>query len=230
MNFFHSIRWRLQLWHGLLLVLVLAGFGFTAWRLQQATRLQRVDQDLERRVAVIAGALRGDAAAPARRAAARPRPRDRQVAGAPPPVPPSEVHLTPRDESLFEGDSGGGGSYYVAWLSNGREAARSVSAPAAVPPPERGDEPSTARSRGELREYVRFMATGDCILVGRDIRDEVAASHRFGWVLGGAVILDADISIIGDVDRIQCVDYDIPSLASRTRIGFGGDAGVVRDG
>ena len=25
MKFFHSIRWRLQLWHGLLLVMVLAG-------------------------------------------------------------------------------------------------------------------------------------------------------------------------------------------------------------
>ena len=37
MKFFYSIRWRLQLWHGLLLMLVLAGFGFTAWQLQWAT-------------------------------------------------------------------------------------------------------------------------------------------------------------------------------------------------
>ncbi len=50
MKFFHSIRWRLQLWHGLLLVVVLAGFGFTAWRLQRATQFQRVDQELERRI------------------------------------------------------------------------------------------------------------------------------------------------------------------------------------
>ena len=33
MRFFHSIRWRMQLWHGLLLALVLAGFGSTAWEL-----------------------------------------------------------------------------------------------------------------------------------------------------------------------------------------------------
>ena len=29
---FNSIRWRLQAWHGLILVAVLAGFGFTAYQ------------------------------------------------------------------------------------------------------------------------------------------------------------------------------------------------------
>jgi heavy metal sensor kinase len=46
--------------------------------------------------------------------------------------------------------------------------------------------------RGSLREYVRFMAPGESILVGRDIRDEMAAIRRFVWMLGaagGAVLL-----------------------------------------
>ena len=66
MKFFHSIRWRLQLWHALLLLFVLAGFGFTAWRLQQANQLRHVDQDLAHRVSVLASVMRLQNAAPGR--------------------------------------------------------------------------------------------------------------------------------------------------------------------
>jgi len=37
-----------------------------------------------------------------------------------------------------------------------------------------------------LREYVHFTPQGDCILVGRDIREELAAIRRFAWILAGA--------------------------------------------
>jgi len=43
---FNSIRWRLQAWHGLLLVVVLAAFGATAYRVAQDNQLRRIDQDL----------------------------------------------------------------------------------------------------------------------------------------------------------------------------------------
>ncbi|MDB6071038.1 MAG: hypothetical protein JWL81_2209 [Verrucomicrobiales bacterium] len=39
MFFTNSIRWRLQIWHGLILLAVLGGFGFTAWRLQHERTL-----------------------------------------------------------------------------------------------------------------------------------------------------------------------------------------------
>ncbi|HTI73259.1 MAG TPA: ATP-binding protein [Candidatus Limnocylindria bacterium] len=55
--FIHSIRWRLLLWFGILLVVVLAGFGTTAYQLQRINRFHQIDQDLERRV----GALSADA-------------------------------------------------------------------------------------------------------------------------------------------------------------------------
>ncbi|MEI6175760.1 MAG: ATP-binding protein [Verrucomicrobiota bacterium] len=197
MKFYHSIRWRLQLWHGLLLMLVLVGFGYTAWQLERATQLQRVDQDLERRVAVIAGAMRRGKSPQDRPPQDRP-PQDRPPQGRPPPgppredrssniaaPPPTEVRLSARDESLFEGDTGNG-FYYVAWLEDGRQISRSESAPTQISLPERGQEPAEARSRGNLREYARFMDTGECIIVGRDISDEVAVIHRFSWMLGTA--------------------------------------------
>src|SRR6267378_8500059 len=56
--FLNSIRWRLQLWHGLLLVLVLAGFGVTAYQLQRSNQLRRIDQELQHRLAVISSVMR----------------------------------------------------------------------------------------------------------------------------------------------------------------------------
>lgn len=53
-----SIRWRLQLWHGALLFVVLAAFGLTSFLLVRESRLRRVDQELLRRVAVLATAIR----------------------------------------------------------------------------------------------------------------------------------------------------------------------------
>jgi signal transduction histidine kinase len=44
---FNSIRWRLQAWHGLILVAVLTGFGSTAYHVVRDNQLRRVDQDLE---------------------------------------------------------------------------------------------------------------------------------------------------------------------------------------
>lgn len=53
-----SIRWRLQLWHGALLFIVLAAFGLTSFLLVRESRLRRVDQELLRRVAALATAIR----------------------------------------------------------------------------------------------------------------------------------------------------------------------------
>jgi heavy metal sensor kinase len=57
--FFNSLRWRVQLWLAFLLVTVLAGFGVSVYQLQRLTQLGQIDQELERRVAVLSSALRG---------------------------------------------------------------------------------------------------------------------------------------------------------------------------
>ena len=55
--FFRSIRWRLQLWLAFLLVSVLSGFGVAIYQLQRLNQLKQIDEELERRVAVLSGAL-----------------------------------------------------------------------------------------------------------------------------------------------------------------------------
>jgi heavy metal sensor kinase len=48
--FLNSIRWRLQLWYGLILVAVLAGFGFTAYQLERNEKVRSMDGELHRRL------------------------------------------------------------------------------------------------------------------------------------------------------------------------------------
>ena len=164
MRFFHSIRWRMQLWHGLLLALVLSGFGFTAWELQRENQAGRTDRELEQRMGIIEGTM------------------------GPGNIPPPG-QLPPREQNLFEGMPGQA-FYYAVWLRDGRQGAGS--APAGVPRPERVPGPPVFRSRGNFRECFHDTPAGDCVLVGRDIGDELAGLRRTAWLLagsGGAVFL-----------------------------------------
>ena len=58
MKIFNSIKWRLQIWYGLILVLVLVGFGFTALQLERGRLFGRIDDELHRRVGMLANDLR----------------------------------------------------------------------------------------------------------------------------------------------------------------------------
>lgn len=54
-----SLRWRLQIWHALLLTTVLIIFGGVVHALQWQTRLQQTDADLDRLATVLNSRLRG---------------------------------------------------------------------------------------------------------------------------------------------------------------------------
>src|SRR5947209_6684656 len=47
---FNSMRWRLQLWHGLILIGVLLAFALTAYHVARDNQLRRVDLELDRRL------------------------------------------------------------------------------------------------------------------------------------------------------------------------------------
>ena len=55
--FTKSIRWRLQLWLAFLLASALAGFGVTVYQLQRLHQLSAIDDELDRRLGVLAAAL-----------------------------------------------------------------------------------------------------------------------------------------------------------------------------
>src|SRR5260221_4525267 len=54
---FKSIRWRLQVWHGVLLLLVLLAVGLKSYFLARENRFGVIDQELQRQCIVDAEAI-----------------------------------------------------------------------------------------------------------------------------------------------------------------------------
>lgn len=156
---FNSIRWRLQIWYGLILVAVLAGFGATAYQLERGRVYRQVDDELQRRVGALGGLLRQ----PPRNRGPEGRPgggrpfdgpqmEEQPSPENPPPGRgneegppeqqgrgPREFHLPPQQARLFD-ETDTNGFYYVVWRRDGAELSRSTNAPAGVqmpPPPPR---------------------------------------------------------------------------------------------
>ena len=168
MKFFHSMRWRLQLWYGLLLIAVLSGFGITAYRLESARQNRRIDEELQRRLPVLV-------------ASQRPARGNREL---------REFSLSPRAAALFDDSARDGAFYYVVWLRHSEQpVSYSSTAPRDVPPPTAGESPT--RLRGDLRETFLFPGPGDCVLVGRSITTDLADQRQLAvWLFGvGAAVL-----------------------------------------
>ncbi len=131
MKIFKSIKWRLQIWYGLILVAVLAALGITAYQLQRNLLMSRIDNELQRRFAVIADALHNQHQGRGRPPFDRPPP-DQMPDDFPPPddQQPREFHLPPQGEALFDSTESHD-FYYVIWNGNGL-LAQSTNAPAPV--------------------------------------------------------------------------------------------------
>ena len=146
---FKSIRWRLQIWYGLILVAVLVGFGVTAFQLERGRMLRRVDDELHRRVSDLAAWLRppprgrGPGEQPLDRPPPeqfRPQPRPQEPRPGQPfrlmegprnQIEPGEFHLPPPVARLFD-ESDTNGFYWVIFVDVGKELARSTNAPTGV--------------------------------------------------------------------------------------------------
>ena len=199
---FKSIKWRLQLWHALMLVIVLSGFGFTAYQLDRVSRFQRIDRELQHRAGVILGALRAGErgrGGPPRDDGGEPPPegprgefqppRERPLDGAA--SPPRGPQLNGRDLSWF-GTNDGSGYYFLLFHREGRLLSKSDSAPADLAMPSRGSSNNITRVRGSLRELVTITPPGEAVVTGLDTTAELAELRRLAWLLfaaGSGVLL-----------------------------------------
>src|SRR3954451_16118277 len=129
-----SLRWRLQAWYGVLLLIVLCAFGFTAFHLEKTERLHRVDTDLQRRLSALVNALRGGQGRASPEGTRQP--------------PPPNLKFSPEVEALFAEDTS---CYYVVWMRGPNPISRSANAPADVPRPSTSDEIVRTRN-GQMRE------------------------------------------------------------------------------
>lgn len=124
MKIFKSIKWRLQIWYGLILVTVLAALGITAYHLQRDLLMGRIDSELQRRFAVIADALHGHGPErgrppfghpPPEQTPDYPPPPDQMPGDFPPPEDrqPPEFHLPPQRYALFDPSEAHQFYYYI---------------------------------------------------------------------------------------------------------------------
>ncbi len=180
--FLHSVRWRLQLWHALILAVVVAVLCVLAYRFFAEERAERVDLELEnfeksfiRRVWELAS-------------------------GRPDGPPPSTDEIRQRFAELGDGaqfphfmrglfdPSATDSVYIVYWDRDGNVIFRSANAPASVkrPAPHEDDHGTKKRPlQGQTRELVRKGPRGFSGIVGRDISVDVAGLHTLGWQTAG---------------------------------------------
>ncbi|WP_395737129.1 sensor histidine kinase [Prosthecobacter sp.] len=169
MRYLQSIRWRLQIWHGLLLITVLAGFGAAIYRVEKDRQFRRIDGDLQNRLQVLSSSRR-------------------PVPGAYPPR--QGFRLMPENAALFD-QANDNGYYYIVWLHGNAEPIYSSTAPKDATMPE-SNKASDTRQRGPLREAFLIPAPNDCLLVGHHTRADMDELHHLAWwlaVAGGGVVL-----------------------------------------
>jgi heavy metal sensor kinase len=197
---FNSIRWRVQTWHGLILVIVLAGFGFMAYHVAWDNQLRRIDQELDRQ---LMAALRprpqeqrpqeqpppGDYPPPG-----RPWPGDRRSERPPPDWNRSEMLARIRDriqQASLETDQTNT-VYFVMWQEDGKVLTRTAGAPADVPLPER--QPAVFQSLQNTNapaQPARFGPEPMMAPIAR-ARGELRELFRFG-PLGDCILVGRSI-------------------------------------
>jgi len=183
--FTKSIRWRLQLWLGFLLMCVLSGFCVAVYQVQRVHQFQQIDDELDRRVAALGAAMRGGPPPMPGMPGRDGGPFNRREPADFPDPPPGRPPGPPRDRSGFPPGEGGrpgprefrvspeliklfdeastNGFYFVAWSREGSVLKRSSNAPANVPFPEsiRGDTRTHTRVRESFREAFHFTELRD---------------------------------------------------------------------
>ncbi len=238
--FTHSIRWRLNLWLGFLLLCVLTGFGFTVYQWQRLGELKSVDEELDRRVEALSQALRisgmSGRGGPMERRPGRTDfpddgpPGDRSSGGSgrgrpggPEMMGARDIRNTPELARLFN-ESDTNAFYYVIYSFNGAVLKSSANVPAALPAPQRfrNDTTKILRTRGDFREAFRFNGLGECVLAGRSLRALAETQRRFALLLlaagGGVLALGLGVSWWLTTRAIKPIE-EIGAAASRISAG-----------
>ncbi len=190
---FKSIRARLQIWYGIILVVLLSGFGITTFQLERTRQLRQVDDELNERISLVMREFRqpNPERGPRRPPQREPFPpedrRDREF-------PPRELlgSLELRNPQLVNATDING-FYHAIWRRDGEPLLRSTNSPPDLSLPKRRATGTPAvRTRGNFREVYQFTPPGECLLAGRSIAKDMNALRLLAWKLtglGGAILL-----------------------------------------
>ncbi|HEV2453396.1 MAG TPA: ATP-binding protein [Verrucomicrobiae bacterium] len=174
MRIFKSIQWRLQLWYGMILVLVLAGFGFTAYQLERNQQLSQFDMQLQRRFGAVAEARRPHPP----RGPGRP-PFDRPPSGGIPedgppmgtPLGPERPYVPAQTLPLFDSTEAHN-FFYVIYGRDGGELEESTNAPGCIPERVPADGIFTLE-KSPIRILTHSVPSGEALSIGGAITPEL---------------------------------------------------------
>jgi two-component system OmpR family sensor kinase len=223
-----SLRWQLQLWHALLLALVLSGFGWSAWQLQWGSLFKSIDHQLEQHAQTVIHTMHLDRPPPGQGGGRNPLPPDdRWEMGTPPPPPePPDNHPSrfgrPEPDRRSPVRFNENSLYTIVWGLGGQEIHSSGLPPAGIIRPSSGPSHSYLRMRGDLREYVQFTPSGECVLVGKNVRDELSSLNRSALLLSGAGCVVLVLGLL--------IGWFITSGALRPLVSISSTARKIADG
>ncbi len=174
---FQSLRWRLQAWHGLLLLLVIIGFTLPTYHFARESQTQRIDRELGRMerslIRSLMDVVQGFESDPTKSEYRQERPFlpfaefVQRLTQAP-------VQLPPVTAAQFQGNEPGY-AYFSIRDQDNRLILQSDNAPAGLrflPLPET-DLNEEVRSVDHRRESARSNAHGLKVVVGRDITPDL---------------------------------------------------------
>lgn len=182
-SFFHSIRWRVQVWHGLILLVVLVAFCLTAHRMVWQHQLQRIDENLIQTERSLVHTLMN-----ASGGVAHPADRTKRVPFSPgmliERLRAGQIALPAEIADRFQGTAPGY-AYFSLRDAEGRVLLESSNAPQdlqllPLPAKEFSEE---LRFSDRRREMLRSSSEGLCSLVGLDLTPERENMNRFTWSL-----------------------------------------------
>jgi len=192
---FHSLRWRLQAWHGLLLLLVIMASILPSYHLARENQVQRIDHELRQLEMQVVRSLM------------------RQLAGtregqAPPVLMPPEeflkrlaakpVPLPAELMTLFEGQAPGH-AYFAIRDKDDHELLGSSNLPAdlSFAPAGTAEFSESSRSIASRREYARTSSLGFKIVVGRDISPVLHDMRTMAWIHAGVGLAVWALGLLG---------------------------------
>ncbi len=198
MRYLRSMRWRLQAWYGLLLLLLLVGFGLSAYQIDKSMLYGRLDEELRLGLAFTKLFVNAKLDGGFRQSSESSRFREGILM---PPRPgnslsmmASRIEARLRRKQPFAAVENP--LYFAIWGSRGELLASSTLLPgtACAPPHLKPYDLQRFRDEGIHRETFQFLEDGSCLMVGRSTQRERSDLAGFAGLL---VVVGSGVFLVG---------------------------------